>query len=64
MSLDKIVERAIPIYPKDCEFGKCEKDCRLSIDYKQRMREWLKKQIIEYAKEYSSYQDRLNLEKK
>lgn len=52
MSLNDVVNRAIPIYPKDCPEGKCEKDCRLSIDYKERMREWLKKQIIAYAEAY------------
>jgi hypothetical protein len=62
MTLDQIVERAIPMYDKDCEAGKCEKDCRLSLDYKRRMREWLKKEIVEYAKR--SYTERLNYDKK
>lgn len=53
MSLDDVINRAIPIYDRDCPEGKCEKDCRLSVDYKQRMREWLKKQIHEYAKGYA-----------
>jgi hypothetical protein len=61
MTLTEIVERAIPIYPKDCENGKCEKDCRLSMDYKRRMREWLKKEIENYGKSYSQ---RLNYDKK
>jgi hypothetical protein len=50
--LDKIVERAIPIYDKDCAAGKCEKDCRLSVDYKMRMRAWLAREIMDFAQSH------------
>lgn len=66
--LDDVINRAIPIYDKDCPEGKCEKDCRLSVDYKKRMRVWLKNQIIAYAEAYSakklSHTEGLNYEKK
>lgn len=65
MELDKIIERAIPIYPKDCDSGNCEKDCRLSKDYKMRMRAWLKQQFIQYAEtQKASFVQRLNYDKK
>lgn len=50
--IDKIVERAIPIYDKDCDAGKCEKDCRLSVDYKKRMRAWLAREIMNFAQSH------------
>ena len=53
MALDDIVNRAIPIYDKDCAEGKCERDCRLSIDYKKRMRVWLKEQIKAYGQSFA-----------
>lgn len=65
MNLDEVVARAIPIYDKDCAEGKCEKDCRLSVDYKQRMRQWLKNKFIEYAEvEKASFVQKLNYDKK
>lgn len=65
MTLDEIVARAIPMYDKDCEAGKCEKDCRLSLDYKRRMREWLKREIVNYGNEQkASFVNRLNYDKK
>lgn len=65
MTLQDVVNRAIPIYDKDCENGKCEKDCRLSVDYKRRMREWLKREIIAYSEEQKqSYVQRLDYDKK
>jgi hypothetical protein len=67
MILDDVINRAIPIYDKDCPGGKCERDCRLSVDYKKHMRIWLKKQIQEYAKQFAergSFSDKLNYDKK
>lgn len=62
MSLDDVVNRAIPIYDKDCPEGKCERDCRLSVDYKKRMREWLKKQIQDYAVQHVSFTAKTSIE--
>lgn len=70
MNIDDVVNRAIPIYDKDCAAGKCERDCRLSIDYKKGMRVWLKKQMLAYAQSYAasemgrSYVQRLEYDKK
>lgn len=54
MILDEIVNRAVPIHEKDCHNAdgkKCGRDCRLTISYKEALREALKKRIIEYGEQ-------------
>lgn len=54
MDIDFIVNKYIPIYPKDCisaDGKRCEKDCRLTVDFKTLQRASLKKLIIEYGEQ-------------
>lgn len=48
MNIDDVVNKAIPIFDRDChntDGKKCEKDCRITVDWKKMQREALKKRI-------------------
>lgn len=52
MDIEFIIQKAIPIHEKDCisaDGKKCERDCRLTVDYKKVQREALRKRLIEYG---------------
>lgn len=52
MDIQEMVNKAIPIYDKDCHSAggrKCERDCRNTIEYKEVLRAALHKRITEMA---------------